>query len=162
MVCDGAGIIQRKILMLYYNGDTIRILTVKSKEDSTMSNGKERRKYKRTGLPYYMTAFQIKHHEGLKTSSAGWDWVVLKDLSAGGALFSYNKNLEIGTLLDLIVDVSKHTPAINCVGGVTRIEQSQPHSALHFAIEFEDIDKQAKELINKVAEEIIEQKANLL
>jgi len=98
----------------------------------------------------------------LKTSSAGWDWVVLKDLSAGGALFSCNKNLEIGTLLDLIIDVSKYTPAINCVGGVTRIEQSRPHSTLHFAIEFEDIDKQAKELINKVAEEIIEQKANLL
>lgn len=127
-----------------------------------MSDGKERRKYKRTGKPYYMAALQIKHHEELKTSSARWDWVVLKDLSAGGALFSYNKNLEIGTLLDLIIDVSKHTPAINCVGGVTRIEQSQPHSALRFAIEFEDIDEQAKELLNKLAEEIIEQKANLL
>ena len=127
-----------------------------------MSNGKEKRKYKRTGLPYYMAALQIKHHEGLKTTSAGWDWVVLKDLSAGGTLFSYNKNLEIGTLLDLIIDVSKYTPAVNCVGRTIRIEQSQAHSTRHFAIEFEDIDKQAKELLNKVTEEIIEQKAGLL
>ena len=127
-----------------------------------MSNGKERRKYKRTGEPYYMAALQIKHHEGLKRSSAGWDWVVLKDLSAGGALFSYNKNLEIGTLLDLIIDVSKYTPAINCVGRAVRIEQSQTHSTRHFAIEFEDTDEQAKELISKIAEEIIDQKAKLL
>ena len=127
-----------------------------------MSNGKEKRKYKRTGLPYYMAALQIKHHEGLKTTSAGWDWVVLKDLSAGGALFSYNKNLEIGTLLDLIIDVSKYTPAINCVGRVIRIEQSQTHSTRHFAIEFEDTDEQARGRINKIAEEIIDQKAKLL
>ena len=127
-----------------------------------MSNGKEKRKYKRTGLPYYMAALQIKHHEGLKTSSAGWSWVVLKDLSAGGALFSYNKNLEIGTFLDLKIVVSASTPAINCVGRVTRIEQSQLYSTLHVAIEFEDIDEQTKELINKIAEEIIEQKAILL
>ncbi len=127
-----------------------------------MSDGKEKRKYKRTGKPYYMVRLRIKHYEGSKTSSAGWDWVELKDLSAGGALFSYNKHLEMGTLLDLIIDVSAFTPAINCVGRVTRIEQSQPPSTLHFAIEFKDIDEQAKELINKIAEEIIEQKAKLL
>jgi hypothetical protein len=109
-----------------------------------------------------MVRLRIKHYEGSKTSSAGWDWVELKDLSAGGALFSYNKHLEMGTLLDLIIDVSVFTPAINCVGRVTRIEQSQPPSTLHFAIEFKDIDEQAKELINKIAEEIIEQKAKLL
>ncbi len=127
-----------------------------------MSNGKEKRKYKRTGKPYYMVRLRIKYHEGLKTSSAGWDWVVLKDLSIGGALFSYNKHLEIGTLLDLIIDVSAFTPAINCVGKVTRIEKSQIYSTICFAIEFEDLDEQTKELINKIAEKIIEQKAKLL
>jgi len=127
-----------------------------------MSDGKEKRKYKRTGKPYYMVRLRIKHYEGSKTSSAGWDWVELKDLSAGGALFSYNKHLEMGTLLDLIIDVSAFTPAINCVGRVTRIEQSQLNSPLQVAIEFTEIDEQAKELINKIAEEIIEQKAVLL
>ncbi len=126
-----------------------------------MSDGKEKRKYKRIRKSY-MVRLRIKHYEGLKTSSAGWDWVELKDLSAGGALFSYNKHLEMGTLLDLIIDVSAFTLAINCVGRVTRIEQSQPPSTLHFAIEFEDIGEQEKKLINKIAEEIIEQKAKLL
>ena len=127
-----------------------------------MSSGKEKRKYKRTGKPYYMVRLRIKHHEGLSTSSAGWDWVVLKDLSVGGALFSYNKYLEVGSLLDLIVDASASTPAVTCVGRVTRIEQSQPPSTLHFAIEFLNIDEQEKELVNKIAEEIIGQKAKLL
>ncbi len=127
-----------------------------------MSNGIKRRKYKRTGKPYYMVRLRIKHHEGLKTASAGWDRVVLEDLSVGGALFSYNKHLEIGTLLDLEIDVSAFTPAINCVGKVTRIERSQLYSTIHVAIEFEDIDEQTKELINKIAEKIIEQKAKLL
>ena len=123
-----------------------------------MSNGKEKRKYKRTGKPYYMVRLRIKRHE----ASTGWDWVVLKDLSVGGALFSYNKHLEIGTLLDVIIDASASTPAITCVGRVARIEQSQLHSTLHFAIEFEGIDEQEKKLISKISEEIIEQKAKLL
>ncbi len=127
-----------------------------------MSNDKERRKYKRTGKPYYMVRHRIKRHERFKTSSAGWDLVVLEDLSAGGALYSYNKHLEIGTLLDLKIDVSTSAPTINCVGRVNRIEQSQFHSTNHFAIEFEDIDEQAKNPINKIAEKIIEQKAKLL
>jgi hypothetical protein len=126
-----------------------------------MSNGKEKREYKRIRKPY-MVRLRVKHHEALKTSSAGWDWVVLKDLSAGGALFNYNKHLAIDTLLDLKIDVSTSAPTINCVGRVIRIDQSQPHFALHFAIEFEDIDKQAKKLIIKIAEEVIEQKAKLL
>ncbi len=127
-----------------------------------MSDGKEKRKHKRTGKPHYMVRLRIKRHEGLRTSSAGWDWVVLKDLSVGGALFSYNKHLEIGTLLDVIIDISASTPAITCVGRVARIEQSQLHSTLHFAVEFENIDEQEKELINKISEEIIEQKAKPL
>ncbi len=127
-----------------------------------MSNGIKRRKYKRTGKPYYMARLRIKHHEKFKTSSARWDWVVLKDLSVGGVLFSYDKYLEIGTLLDLKIDASAFTPAISCVGKVTRIEKSQLHSTIHFAIEFEDVDEQTKELINKIAEKIKEQKAKLL
>jgi len=126
-----------------------------------MYNNRERRKHKRIEKPY-MARLRIKQYEGLEISSAEWDIVALKDLSAGGAFFYYSKYLEIGTLLDLKIDVSISTPTINCVGRVTRIEQSQPHSTLHFAIEFEGIDEQEKKLISKIAEEIIEQKAKLL
>ncbi len=46
----------------------------------------ERREYKRIEKPY-MTRLRIKQYEGLEISSAEWDIVALKDLSAGGAFF---------------------------------------------------------------------------
>ncbi len=91
----------------------------------------------------------------MEISSAEWDIVALKDLSAGGALFNYRKYLGIGSLLDLKIDVSTTTPTIKCAGKVTRIEQSQPHSILRIATEFTEIDEQEKEIINSTVEEII-------
>ena len=116
---------------------------------------KERRKYKRIAKPY-MARLQIKQYEGLETSSAKWDVVVLNDLSAGGAFFSYEKYLELRSPLDLKINVSTVTPTINCAGKVTRIEQSQPHSMLHIATEFTEIDEQEKEMINTTVEKALE------
>jgi hypothetical protein len=81
--------------------------------------------------------------------------VTVKDLSAGGMQFNYNKNLGIGSLLDFKIDISKSTPTINCVGKVTRIEQSQPHSILRIATEFAEIEEHKKEMINTTVAEII-------
>ncbi len=119
-----------------------------------MYNNRERRKYKRTEKPY-MARLRIKQYEGLERSSAEWDMVALKDLSAGGVLFNYNKNLGIGSLLDLKIDVSTAIPTIKCAGKVTRIERSQPHFILRIATEFTEINEQAKELISKAIEEIM-------
>jgi hypothetical protein len=107
----------------------------------------KKRKYKRIEKPY-MARLRIKQYEGLEISSAEWDMVALKDLSAGGALFYYSKYLGLSSLLDLKIDVSTATPTINCVGKVIRIEQTQPHSILRIATEFTGIDEQEKEIIN--------------
>ncbi len=119
-----------------------------------MYNNQKRRKYKRIEKPY-MARLRVKQYEGIEISSSEWDIVALKDLSAGGALFNYNKYLGIGSLLDLKIDVSTTTPTIKCAGKVTRIEQSQPHSILRIATEFTGIDEQEKEIINTTVEEII-------
>jgi hypothetical protein len=121
-----------------------------------MYNDRERRKYKRTEKPY-MARLRIKQYEGLGISSSEWDTVVLKDLSAGGVLFNYNKNLGIGSLLDLKIDVSTAIPTIKCAGRVTRIEQSQPHSILRIATEFTGIDEHEKKIINTNVEKVLEQ-----
>ncbi|HEC64389.1 MAG TPA: PilZ domain-containing protein [bacterium] len=120
-----------------------------------MYNNRERRKYKRTEKPY-IARLRIKQYKGLERSSAEWDMVALKDLSAGGVLFNYNKNLGIGALLDLKIDVSTATPTIKCAGKVTRIEQSQPHYTLRIATEFTGIEEKGKEMINTAVEEILE------
>ena len=117
---------------------------------------REKRKYKRTEKPY-MARLRIKQYEGLERSSAEWDVVALKDLSAGGALFYYSKYLGLGALLHLKIDVSTATPTVKCAGKVTRIEYTQPHSILRIATEFTEIDEQEKEIINTNVEKVLEQ-----
>ncbi len=121
-----------------------------------MYKDRERRKYKRIEKPF-MARLRIKQYEGLEISSAEWDVVTLSDLSAGGAFFDYNKNLGIDSLLDLNIDVSTDTPTIKCVGKVTRIEQSQPHTIYRMATEFTEIGEQEKEIINTTVEKVLEQ-----
>ncbi len=120
-----------------------------------MSNFQERRKYKRIAKPYRVR-FKIRSDEAQEMESDVWDSVTLHDLSAGGMLFNYNKNLGISTLLDLKIDVSKYTPTINCVGKIIRIDLSYRHSMLRTATEFTEIDEQEKEVINTTVEKALE------
>ncbi len=71
-----------------------------------MHKDRERRKYKRIEKPY-MARLRVKQYEGLEISSAEWVTILLKDLGAGGAIFDYNKNLELGSLLDLKIRLKR-------------------------------------------------------
>jgi c-di-GMP-binding flagellar brake protein YcgR len=115
----------------------------------------ERREYKRIEKPY-IARLRIKQYKGLEKPSAEWDMVTVKDLSAGGMRFNYNKNLGIGSLLDFKIDISKSTPTINCVGKVIRIEHSHPLSMLRIATEFAEIEEHKKEMINTTVEAVFE------
>ncbi len=121
-----------------------------------MYNNLEKRNHKRKEKPY-MARLRVKQYEGLEISSSEWDMVLLKDLSAGGALFYYSKYLELGSLLDLKIDVSTATPTVRCAGKVTRIEQSLAHSLIRIATEFTEIDEQEKEIISAAIERALEQ-----
>ncbi len=82
----------------------------------------------------------------------------MKNLSAGGGtFFTYKKDLEIETLLDLKIDVPESMLNVNCVGEVTRIEQFMSSSMFCTAIKFIDIGEQEKEAINTAVEEALEQ-----
>ena len=120
-----------------------------------MYKGQERRKYERREKPV-MVRFRTIPLVAKKMVSTDWDMVPVKNLSAGGMLFDYNKNLELDSLLDFKIDISKYTPTINCVGKIIRIEELQPNSRLRIEIEFVGIGEQEKELINKMTEEISE------
>jgi hypothetical protein len=119
-----------------------------------MSNDQERREYKRIEKPF-MVRFRTIPLVAKKMVSPDWDIVAVKNLSAGGMRFNYKKDLGLGSLLDLKIDISKSTPTINCVGKVTRIDHSHLHSMLRIATEFTEIDEQEKEVINTTVEEII-------
>jgi len=110
---------------------------------------RERREYKRIEKKHFMARLRVKQYVGLDRSLNTWDRVNLKDISAGGMLFNYNKNLRINSLLDLKIDVLKSTPTINCVGKVTRTDKPRSTSNYGIAIRFIDIRKQEKELLIK-------------
>ncbi len=120
-----------------------------------MYNDLERRKYKRIEKPY-MVRFRTIPLVAKKMVSTDWDEVAVKNLSAGGMLFDYNKNLELDSLLDLKIDVSIVTPTINCVGKIIRIAESIPHSILGIATEFTEISEQEKKIINTTIEAVLE------
>ncbi len=115
----------------------------------------ERKKYKRIEKPY-RARFKTRSDEAQEMESDVWDSVILRNLSVGGTLFIYKKDLGIGTLLDLKIDVSKSKPTINCVGKIIRINKTQHTSMFYITVFFIDIGKQEKKLINKAIEEILE------
>ncbi len=114
-----------------------------------------KRKYKRIEKPY-IARLRIKQYEGLGKPSAEWDMVTVKDLSAGGALFYYSKYLGLDSLLDFKIDISKYTPAINCVGEITRIDKPRSTSMFGISIKFTEIDEQEKAMINTTVEKALE------
>jgi hypothetical protein len=126
-----------------------------------------KKNYKKIVTPY-IAKFRVKQYEDQEMSSPDWDIVAVKNLSAGGMLFQHSKNLGLGLLLDLRIDLFKSIPTINCVGKVTRIEQPQPlliqeGESLNFmfriAAKFTEIDEQEKELINTTVENILGKEA---
>ncbi len=124
-----------------------------------MYNGQERRKYKRKYKKIekeYMARFAIRADEAQEMESNDWDSVILKNVSAGGALFFYNKDLEIGTLLYLKIYVPKAILIINCVGKIIRIDKPKPTSMFGIAIKFTEIGEKEEELINKSVEGTLE------
>ena len=114
-----------------------------------------KREYKRIEKPY-RARFKIRSDEAQEMEAYVWDSVTLHNLSAGSTAFFCNKDLGIGTLLDLKIDVSKSTPTINCVGKIIRIDKTRHTSMFGIAIKFTEIGEQEKEMINTTIEKALE------
>jgi hypothetical protein len=109
----------------------------------------EKREHKRIEKPF-KARFKIRSDKTQEMESDDWDSITLKNLSAGGTYFFHKKDLGIGTLLDLKIEVPKSMLTINCVGRVIRSYKDQP--TFMTAIKFIEIGEQEKELINKTSE----------
>ncbi len=123
-----------------------------------MSNGQEIRKYKRT-WKQYMARLKIRSDEAQEMESYDWDSVILRNLSAGGTYFFHKKDLGIGTLVDLKIEVPKAIFIINCVGEIVRSDKPHSTSMFCFAIKFTEIGEQEKEAINEALAEQAEEDA---
>ncbi len=114
----------------------------------------EQRKYKRIKKPYIIR-FRVKPDDMPDTASSDWDMVAVNNLGANGVSFNSNRNMRIGTNLDLKIGFSSSAPPIECGGRVTRVKRHLNTLIFGIVTEFIDIDKPLKEMINRTAEMIV-------
>ncbi len=112
---------------------------------------RERRRHKRVQKPC-VVEFQVKQGDVQEKVSGKRGMVIIEDLGVGGVFFNYNKNLEIGSLIDLKIGISSSSSPINCVGKIIRIKEMPNTSNFGIGVELTDISEQEREVINKVIE----------
>ncbi len=117
-----------------------------------MSNGQERRKYRRMEKSF-MARFRVKQFEGVDKPLTIWEPVTLENISAGGTLFDYKVDLGLASLLNLKIYISTSLPVIDSVGKIIRIDEPKTDTMFRTAIEFEEIDEREKKKINTIARE---------
>ena len=114
---------------------------------------KNKREYKRIDKPLTLW-LRIRPDEAQELHTDGWNRTVTKNIGAGGVFFHYNENLIIGSLIDLIINLTKTSPPVSCIGKIIRTKKHVNNPIYDIAIVFTEIDNQEKELINKVIESI--------
>ena len=87
-----------------------------------------------------------------------WNTVVVKNFEAEGLCFYHDKNLGIGSLLDLKIDLPTMPHCTNAVAEIVYIEKPKLSSLFCIAIKFKKIDKREKEKFNTFVEEMITSK----
>ncbi|MFH1594569.1 MAG: PilZ domain-containing protein [Candidatus Omnitrophota bacterium] len=105
----------------------------------------EKRAYKRIRRGY-MFQYRIN-------PQSTWDAVVMHDLSAGGMAFNCGKTIENDAILDVKINFPSSNRPIECAGRVVRSRKDAYLPMYHIALSFMDIADDAKNHINKLAEE---------
>ncbi len=116
---------------------------------------KERRRYKRIGKRF-LSWFRTIRIILTKRCASRWDIVSTRNLSAGGVLFNYNKDIKVGTGLHFRI-ISPFSPhMIRCIGKVVRTEKPEKNVSPRLflvAAEFDKITSKDKGLIDSFANE---------
>jgi type II secretory ATPase GspE/PulE/Tfp pilus assembly ATPase PilB-like protein len=74
---------------------------------------------------------------------------VTRDISAGGLLFISNESLEIGSILELKIELPNDEEPIECLARVVRIDETDQANAYNVAICFLDIAGAERSRLNK-------------
>ena len=122
-----------------------------------MYAGVERRKYKRI-RKNFMARFQIQDGGGDDAWSEDWNMVTMRNLGAGGGLFNYNRKLKTDSLLHLKINFPLTREPIDCVGKVTRVEDTMRSIIFRIAVAFMEVSDRQKRVLNESAEELYSRK----
>ena len=80
-----------------------------------------------------------------------WEMVCPRDLSAGGIRFLYDKDVKIGELMDLVINIPGADTQIKCGAMVVRVKKESDCPLGSVAACFIDIDYKDMEKIDKIA-----------
>ncbi len=108
-------------------------------------------------LPFSIR-FRIIPLIAIRKISHVWNSVAIKSFGTDGFCFSYNENLEVGSLLDLKIDFLEIGHTTHCIGEIERIELCKPSSLYNISIRFKEIERQEKEMMKNIVEEMGETK----
>ena len=118
--------------------------------------GPEKRRYKRMRRSF--TA-RIRVYKGAvkPAESSKWDIVTIRNLSAAGISFNYNKKIALGALVELNITLPINPKPIRCLGQVCRIDETKSAQSdriqipiFGIAVRFIEIESDKKEAINKL------------
>ena len=120
-------------------------------------SGQERRRYGRINKKFVIR-LQV-YPDKKVTVKGGHDIVTVSNISAGGALFSYSKELTKGKFIDLKIKFPEFHEPVNCLGKVIRAEfagGSKTPGQLpiyYIAVRFiQTRDKSEEDMINSIVE----------
>lgn len=115
-----------------------------------MPEGSEKRGHRRI-VKHYILRFQVRQAQAEETNLKAWEVVTVEDLSAGGALINFERELEIGSLLDIMITFPLSDEPIKCVGKVLRVQKSQRAPIYRIGVVFTELSERDKDLIETLA-----------
>ena len=104
-----------------------------------MSPVKEKRRHQRTDRKFVLRVADSN------TQSKEWTLVTSKNLSAGGVMFTYDKELKEGTPLDFTIYFPDH--AVDCKGQVYRTSSADLQPLVSVAASIEGLPEKDREFL---------------
>jgi c-di-GMP-binding flagellar brake protein YcgR len=117
-----------------------------------INTAQERRQYKRI-RKNFVARFCIRNDKSNNGIQENWGMVTTHNLSAGGVLFNYDKDIPEGSIIDMLINFPQIKNPVNCTAKVLRIDKTSPSSLLRIAANFIEISHEDQQQINRAAEE---------
>jgi len=120
--------------------------------------GRERRKYKRIEKALIAKFKSVADSGG---NDVTWNMVTLKNISAGGMLFNFDKKLQLHGILDIQINFPALKNPVKCRGKVLRVDKIVA-SLYGVAVLFTKLSNEDKNIINRKAEEFYSKKEDIV
>lgn len=127
------------------------------KEVSLKSFALGRRAYVRANKKINLRYKVFKSQEELVKGVSKPEQVSVTDnISAGGLLFFSDKPLQLGSILELKIELPDNEGPVECLGRIIRIEEVEPDKEYNIAVCFLDIASAERVRLNKYIESYLE------